>query len=205
MTPFPAIVLCGGRASRLGGGDKCLLTLGGQTLLSRILSRLADHCPVLALNANGDPGRFAGYGLPVLPDERPDRPGPLAGILAGLDWAAGLGAPGVITVAGDTPFLPVDLVPRLVLAAGPGGFALAAGRDPSGRVGQHPVIGLWPAGLRGDLRLTLAADRRKVRDFTDRHRPGLAVWDIGEADPFFNINTPEDLRRAGDLAGSHPG
>lgn len=196
MTRFPAIILSGGRASRMGGGDKTLLRIGGRSLLQHIVTRLSGQCGQLALSANGDPARFAAFGLPVLADDLPDQPGPLAGLLAGLDWAAGLGASRVVTIAGDTPFPPSDLTAKLVLAAGPRGLALAAGKDPDGTIRQHPTTGLWPVVLREDLRATLASGQRRVRDFAGRHRPGLAIWEIGETDPFFNINTPEDLRRA---------
>ncbi|WP_188714857.1 molybdenum cofactor guanylyltransferase MobA [Paracoccus acridae] len=194
----PAIILAGGRATRMGGGDKCLLDLGGRPMLARIIDRLALQCAPLALNANGDAARFAGFGLPVLPDSLPDLPGPLAGILAGMDWAAGLGADAVISVAGDTPFFPRDLAARL--AAQGGGVVLAAGRDEEGRVVDHPTFGLWPVGLRDALRGFLLQGKRRVRGFAAEQGAAAVVWDASP-DPFFNINTPEDLDRARQALG----
>lgn len=177
----------------MGGGDKALLRIGDLTLVDRVIARLRPQCGALALNANGDRARFGGFGLPVLADSLPDFPGPLAGILAGMEWAAEQGATAVVSVAVDTPFFPDDLVARLVAHAGQSGLALAAGRDAQGRVVDHPTFGLWPTALRDDLRATLRAGRRRVRSFAEAHVPGRAVW---RDDPFFNINTPEDLARA---------
>ena len=197
---FPAIILAGGRATRLGGGDKCLLDLGGRPMLGGIIDRLVPQCGPLALNANGDPARFADFGLPVLPDSLAGFPGPLAGILAGMDWAASLGARRVLSVAGDTPFFPRDLARRL---AGAGqGIVLAASRDAGGRVQDHPTFGLWPTALRDDLRAFLTRGERRVRGFARDHGAALAVWDAGPVDPFFNINTPEDLDRARQASGT---
>lgn len=190
----PAMILAGGRATRMNGADKPLLPLGGRPLLALQLDRLRSQVGPVAINANGDPARYAGFGLAVLPDGLPDWPGPLAGVLAAMDWAFGLGTDQVLTVAGDTPFLPVDLVDRLMAARGPSGLALAATREKDGQR-LHPTCGLWPVALRDDLAATLARDQRRVRDFTARHQPGLAVWDASP-DPFANINTPEDLIRA---------
>lgn len=192
---FPAVILAGGRATRMGGAPKPLLPLGGRPLLAHLLERLAPQAGPLALNLNADLPAFARFGLPVLPDLLPDWPGPLAGILAAMDWAEDLGADCVLTVAGDTPFLPADLGARLAQARGGSGLALAASLDAEGTPRVHPVIGLWPTGLRGDLRRTLGQDARRVRDFTDRHDPALAVWPA-PPDPFENINTPADLARA---------
>ncbi|MGR3466675.1 MAG: molybdenum cofactor guanylyltransferase MobA [Shimia sp.] len=190
MRPPPAIILAGGQARRMGGGDKALLPLGAGCVLDTILARLAPQAGPLALNANGDPARFARFGLPVLPDTVADFPGPLAGVLAGMDWAAGLGADFVVSVAGDTPFFPGDLVPRLLLAAEEAPIALAA------TDGLHPTFGLWPTALREDLRAALKGGTRKVLAFTDRHGMAEARWPVTDPDPFFNINTPEDLARA---------
>jgi len=191
----------------MGGGDKTLLRLGDTTLLGRVIGRIGPQVAALALNANGDPARFAGHGLPVLPDPVPDRPGPLAGILAALDWAAGQGADRVVTVPGDTPFLPADLVARLVaatdgaapvLAATPGGGQ--ATRSMRGDLVRHPACGLWPVVLRDDLRAALGWGDRKVAAWADRHDARVAVFDAGgPVDPFFNVNTPDDLRRAAAL------
>lgn len=180
----------------MGGGDKPMRLIAGQPMLAHVIARLARQCGPVALNANGNPARFAGFGLAVLPDTLPDQPGPLAGVLAGMDWAAGQGAQAVISVAGDTPFFPRDLALRLHQARGPSGLALAGGRDGEGNVTDHPVFGLWPVSLRDDLHASLMAGRRRVRDLTARHAPGLAVWDAFPRDPFFNVNTPEDLVQA---------
>ncbi|MCF3973344.1 molybdenum cofactor guanylyltransferase MobA [Paracoccus salsus] len=196
MTELPAIILAGGRASRMGGGDKGLLPVGGRVLLERVIARLERQCAPLALSANGDVARFAQFGLSVYSDSLPDQPGPLAGILAGLDWAAGLGAPAVISVAADTPFFPADLARKLTAHAGPSGLALAATRDDGGHVTQHPTFGRWPTSLREDLRLALRTGHRRVRDFARLHDPGFAIWPGAPVDPFFNVNTPGDLARA---------
>lgn len=174
----------------MGGGDKGLLTLGTGTLLDHVIARFAPQVAFLALSANGDPARFSRFRLPVLPDADPGRRGPLAGILAGLDWAAEMGTDAVVSVAADTPFLPQDLVPRLLLAAD-GGLALAATAS-----GRHPTFGLWPVALRDDLRASLAADNRRMADFADRHGAISAPFPDQPYDPFFNVNTPEDLERA---------
>lgn len=193
------VILAGGLARRMGGGDKGLLELGGRPILHHVIDRLSPQVEGLALNANGDPARFAGFGLPVLPDSVPGFAGPLAGVLAGLDWAAGQGAEAIVTAAADTPFFPCDLVPCLQLAseemAHP--LALAATPDPErGRV-RHPTFGLWPVALREDLREALAGGLRKVVLWTDRHGGREALFPVtGGMDPFFNVNTPEDLARA---------
>ncbi|HHX88424.1 MAG TPA: molybdenum cofactor guanylyltransferase, partial [Paracoccus sp.] len=122
------VILAGGRATRMGGGDKGLRQVAGRRLLDHVIDRLGPQVAGLAINANGDPARLAGFGLPVLPDSLPDHPGPLAGVLAGMDWAAGQGARAIVTAAADTPFFPPDLVARLQAAAGPSGLALAASR-----------------------------------------------------------------------------
>ena len=185
------IVLAGGQATRMGGGDKALLPLGGRPLLAHVLARLAPQVGAVAISANGDPARFAGFGLPVLADPVPGFPGPLAGVLAGMDWAQGLGAEAVLCVAGDTPFLPVDLVARL---SGAGEFALAA--SPSeGRLRQHPTVGLWPVRLREALREALSRGENKVGRFAAA-QGAVAVPFDAPPDPFFNINTPDDLRAA---------
>lgn len=202
MTRPPAIILAGGRATRMGGGDKGLLDLDGRSLLARIIDRLAPQCDGLALNANGDPARLAGLGLPVLADGLPGLPGPLAGILAGMDWAAARGADRVVSVPGDTPFLPADLVARLAAqgAARGNGIVLAASQDGAGQVFDHPVCGLWPVALRHDLLAFLQSGERRVRRFAELHAAARAVWDGAAADPFFNVNTPADLDRARFLA-----
>ncbi len=192
------VILAGGRATRMGGGDKGLLPLGGRTILARVVERIGPQVGGLALNANGDPARFADLGLPVIADAADDRPGPLAGVLAGLDWAAETGATHIVTVAADTPFFPGDLVPQLLLAAEAQGrpIALAATPDPDRGIARHPTFGLWPVALRDDLRAALGEGVRKVVAWTDRHGTALATFPVERFDPFFNVNTPEDLARA---------
>ena len=199
MTRPNGLILAGGRATRMGGGDKGRLVVGGVSLIGRVVAALGPQVDALALSANGDPERWVDLGLPVLADADPDRPGPLAGVLAGLDWAAGTGCPNVVTAAADTPFLPHDLVTRLLEAAAPSGLALAA-TDAGGRVRAQPTFGLWPVALREDLRDALAGGTRKILDWTDRHGAGLAVFDAAGGDPFFNVNTPEDLAAAEAMA-----
>lgn len=190
------IILAGGRATRMGGGDKGLLTVGGRSLLAHVIDRLEPQVAGMALNANGDASRFASFGLPVVPDSMGDFPGPLAGVLAGMDWAASQGADHVVSVAADTPFFPCDLVPQLLVAAADTGLALAATPRDDGRVGHHPTFGVWPVALREDLRQALEGGVRKVLAWTDRHGAGTAHWPSTDPDPFFNVNTPEDLARA---------
>ena len=196
------VILAGGLATRMGGGDKGLLALGDRPLLAHVIDRLAPQVAGLALNANGDPARFDGFGLPVLADSIEGFAGPLAGVLAGLDWAAGQGGDAIVTAAADTPFFPCDLVPRLLLAtegmAAP--LALAATPDPErGRV-RHPTFGLWPVALRDDLRAALQGGLRKVVLWTDRHGGREALFAAGGTDPFFNVNTPDDIVEAERIA-----
>jgi molybdopterin-guanine dinucleotide biosynthesis protein A len=196
------VILAGGQAVRMGGGDKCLLELGGRPILAHVVERLAPQVGALALNANGDPARFAAFGLPVLPDGIADA-GPLAGVLAGLDWAEGRGARAIVTAAGDTPFLPRDLVTALRAAAHAADRSLAMAMTP-GAAGfdAHPTFGLWPVALREDLRAALAAGTRKVAAWAEAQDCARAIFhDRGE--PFFNVNTPEDLARAQGLVASH--
>jgi molybdopterin-guanine dinucleotide biosynthesis protein A len=204
-TPTLGLVLAGGLARRMGGGDKPLTRIGGATILSRVLERLKPQCTRVVLNANGDPARFADTGLPVIPDDVPDFAGPLAGILAGLDWAAAR-APEVAYIAsvpGDCPFLPRDLVTRLHEARAASGQPLACARSGEWR---HPVVGVWPVALRADLRHALTKeDLRKIELWTARHGVALADWPAAPVDPFFNVNTPEDAAAAGRLATQHPG
>lgn len=184
----------------MGGGDKGLREIAGQPLLDHVIARIGPQCAPLALNANGDPARFAAYGLPVLADNVAGHPGPLAGVLAGLDWAAELGRDSIVTCAADTPFFPVDLVTRLHEASGPAGLALAASRDETGKVWRQPTFGLWPVALRDDLRAALKDGLRKIVLWTDRHDAGTAVFDVGAYDPFFNVNTPDDIVEAERIA-----
>lgn len=201
--PF-GVILAGGLATRMGGGDKALLTLRGQSLLSRAAARLEPQVAALALNANGDLARFDRFRLPVLADPVAGHAGPLAGVLAGLDWAAERGAESIVTAAADTPFFPGDLVPRLLLAgegmAHP--LVLAASREPEGELRLHPTFGLWPVALRNVLREDLAQGERKLRVWAKAQGARVAEFPVLRFDPFFNVNTPEDLQRArGFLAG----
>jgi molybdopterin-guanine dinucleotide biosynthesis protein A len=201
VVDIAAVVLAGGHATRLGGGDKPLREIGGRPLLGTVLERLAMQAGRTALSANGDPSRYAGYGLPVLPDED-EQAGPLSGILAGMAWARRAGASHLLSVAGDTPFFPLDLAARLADAIGESvSIAVAAS---GGR--RHPVFALWPVALEADLRAFLATTATfSVAAFLDRH-PTVTVsfpaTDIGgeSVDPFFNINTPDDLAAADTIA-----
>ena len=199
------LVLAGGLARRMGGGDKALLRIGGETILERTLSRFAPECECVIINANGDLGRFAFTALPVVADDVAGFAGPLAGILAGLDWAA-RNAPEIgwiASVPGDCPFLPRDLVKRLHAARLADGTSLACARSGEWR---HPVVGLWSVALRHDLRRALVdEDLRKIEIWTTRHGVAIADWPAAPIDPFFNVNTPEDLAAANRLAKENAG
>jgi molybdenum cofactor guanylyltransferase len=198
------LILAGGLARRMGGGDKPLTRIGGATILSRVIGRMTPQCSRLILNANGDPARFAVTGLLVIADDVPDFAGPLAGILAGLDWAAA-NAPDsayVASVPGDCPFLPRDLVEQLHDAMKKEGQPLACARSGEWR---HPVVGLWPVALRDDLREALTqGGLRKIELWTARHGVAIADWPDQPIDPFFNVNTPEDAAAAERLAAQFP-
>jgi molybdopterin-guanine dinucleotide biosynthesis protein A len=188
----------------MGGGDKARIAIGGTTILQRVLACLTPQCTSLVINANGDPARFADTKLPVIADSVPDFAGPLAGILAGLDWAA-LNMPDcewLMSVPGDCPFLPNDLVARLHAARTAAGVPLACARSGDWR---HPVIGLWPLALRDDLRRALVAEGlRKIEIWTARHGVAIADWPAEPVDPFFNVNTPEDAAQAQAMAARLP-
>lgn len=196
------IVLAGGKATRLGGGDKPLLKIGGRPILTRVLERLAPQVEVVALSANGDPARFAEFGLPVLPDEG-EQAGPLSGILRGMGWAAKSGHPRLLTVAGDTPFFPTDLAARLSDATA-GDDRMVAVATSGGR--NHPVFALWPVSLAARLRDFLARSGTfSVTAFLRQHETvgvefPMRTLSGREVDPFFNINTPEDLAMADEIA-----
>ena len=197
---IPGVLLAGGLARRMGGGDKPMRQIADRTILQRVIARLKPQCDGLILNANGDPARFAMLGLPVIPDSVADFPGPLAGILAGLDWVAE-NRPGVafmLSAAADCPFLPRDLVARLDRAriAQDAQLAVAASDGQS-----HPVIGLWSVALREELRHALVVeDVRKIDRWTARYRLATVTWPTSPLDPFFNANTIEDVAEADRLA-----
>lgn len=198
------LILAGGLARRMGGGDKALIEIGGKTILAHVADRLGRQCDSLLLNANGDPERFAAYRMPIVADSVPGFAGPLAGILAGLEWAAD-NRPEIawiVSLAADGPFPPRDLVARLHderLAQGADVACAASGGW------THPVIGLWPISIAGALRSALVdEDERKIDRFTARYRVAVATWPAEPVDPFFNANTPEDVAEAQRLALAHP-
>jgi molybdopterin-guanine dinucleotide biosynthesis protein A len=193
------VLLAGGLARRMGGGDKPLRLIDGRPILDRVIERLRPQVAGLVLNANGDPARFASYSLPVVADSIPDYAGPLAGILAGLDWTAqhrpecAL----IVSVATDAPFLPADLVARMTaaMAAESADLACAASGGQA-----HPVIGLWPVRLREQLRHALVDEGiRKVDVWTTRYRLATVAFSDRPVDPFFNANRPGDLDEAARL------
>ena len=197
------IVLAGGQARRMGGGDKCLLEIGEQSLLARAIDRLSPQVSKLIINANGDKARFASFEPPVVKDTIEGFIGPLAGVLAGMRWAQthAQDTPYILTAASDTPFFPRDLAQRLLQSAGSDRLSIVLAAS-NGRV--HPVFGLWPVALADDLEEALNAGLRKILDWTDRHEWVEVVFEIGAAqiDPFFNVNRPEDLARAELIAES---
>lgn len=181
------VILAGGEGRRMGGTDKATLPLAGRWLAEQVRDRFAPQVAALAISANGDPARLARLDLPVLPDDGSF--GPLSGVLAGLDWAAGQGATALVTAPVDGPFLPGDLAPRLLLAGG-GGVALACsgGND-------HPTYALWPCDLAPALWAFLASGAKaRIRDFAALH--GAARAEFPDDGAFTNINTPDDLARA---------
>ena len=196
-------ILAGGLARRMGGADKARIRIGATTILKRVLARLRPQCARLVLNAN-DAGRFVDAGLLVVADSVPDFPGPLAGILAALDLAAAQTPEiaWVLSAPSDCPFLPRDLVARLHRARRDSGTMIACAAS-SGR--RHPVIALWPVALRDDLRKVLAREgTRSVGEWSARYTLAVAEWQTVPVDPFFNVNTPNDVAEAARLAALHP-
>lgn len=190
------LLLAGGLARRMGGGDKCLRLLAGRPILAHIVERLMPQAKYLVLNANGDPVRFAGFGLAVVADSVAGFAGPLAGVLAGLDWAASQApeCPLALSVPTDAPFLPRDLAARLQSARRAEGADIALA---SSNGQHHPVVGLWPVALREELRRALVEENiRKVDVWTARYRVAVVDFAPGRIDPFFNANRPEDLAEA---------
>ncbi len=188
------ILLAGGLAARMGGGDKSLRPLGGRPILAHAIDRIRPQVAALAINANGDPVRLAEWGLPVVPDAIPGFLGPLAGIHAGMEWAR-LHHPDIadiVSIPTDTPFLPADLVERLSAARGDADIAVAASAG-----NAHPVVALWPVRLAGELHRLVTEDcMRRVTDFARRHKVAYADFPVGAIDPFLNINRPVDLEQA---------
>ena len=193
------VLLAGGQSQRMGGGDKCLRLLAGRPILAHVIERARPQVTTLVLNANGDPARFAAFGLPVVPDETSGFVGPLAGVLAGLDWTAAKvpDATHVASFATDAPFLPRDLVAAFREAMRMGIYDLACAAS-DGRT--HPVFGLWPVSVRDDLRAALANGLRKVDQWTAGYRLVEVEFLAVPVDPFFNANRPEDLEVAERLA-----
>ncbi len=190
------VLLAGGKARRMGGGDKCLRRLGSETLLARVIARTRDQVGPLILNAGGDPARFAAYGLPVVADVIAGFAGPLAGVLTGLEWAVANApaCPWVATFPTDAPFVPEDLVARLLAALEEQGAELACAAS-GGR--DHPVVGLWPVRLAPELRRALEVEGvRKIDLWTAGFRLARALYESAPADPFFTVNSPKDLARA---------
>ncbi|WP_293867556.1 molybdenum cofactor guanylyltransferase MobA [uncultured Alsobacter sp.] len=196
----PGVILAGGQSRRMGGGDKPLRLLAGRPLVGHIVDRLAPQCAPLAINANGDPSRYAAFALPVVSDGTPDA-GPLGGVLAALDWAAdqhgqsGLDQAGpVLTVPGDCPFLPADLVERLSAHMRKTGAKIVCATSLDRR---HPLTALWSSTLRDDLRDAVEREgMRRVGDWAARHHAETVPWEANPLDPFFNANTPQDLEQA---------
>jgi molybdopterin-guanine dinucleotide biosynthesis protein A len=196
MTAVAGVLLAGGQARRMGGGDKCLRELGGKTLLARTIERVQPQVKALVLNANGDLERFADYRLPVIPDVIEGFAGPLAGILTGLEWVRknAPNCPWMLSAPTDAPFLPDDLVQTMKDAVDEL-FADMACAMSNGR--SHPVVGLWPVRLAGELRKALVEeDVRKIDVWTARYRLAEVEFPADPVDPFFNANRPEDLAEA---------
>ena len=202
--PIVGVILAGGRAERMGGGDKCLREVGGKAILARVIERVRLQVDALVLNANGDPARFSALGLPVVLDSVPDFAGPLAGVLAGLEWAAAHHpqAHYIVTVPADGPFVPRDLVRHLTdtLATEDAELVTAASGAQT-----YPVVGLWPVKLRTALQDALTKEGvRKIDGWTRGFRRAIATFPAEPVDPFFNANTPEQLAEAERLAALHP-
>ena len=198
--PTAGVILAGGLARRMGGGDKPMRMVGGRAILDHVIERFSPQCEPVLLNANGDPSRFSSFQLTVIPDPVQGYPGPLAGILAALNWTADHrpDVEWVASVSGDCPFLPRDLVRRFHEARSREGAQLAVAAS-AGQV--HPVIGLWRVDLRHDLQHALLVEEiRKIDRWTSRYRTATVDWLAEPMDPFFNTNTLEELAEAERLA-----
>jgi molybdopterin-guanine dinucleotide biosynthesis protein A len=203
MSPIVGVVLAGGLARRMGGGDKGLIVLQGRPILDHVIERLGPQVDQIVINANGDPGRLAGYELPIVADPMEGFAGPLAGVLAGMEWAARHcpGADWIVTAATDTPFFPRDLAARFEQAVEATRADMACAAS-GGR--HHPVFGLWPVALGPDLSRAMAVDGvRKVDLWTARHRLAVAEYAVEPYDPFFNVNRPDDVAEAERIAQDH--
>ncbi|MDC0490486.1 Molybdenum cofactor guanylyltransferase [Rhodobacteraceae bacterium SB2] len=201
MTQAVGVILAGGQARRMGGGDKGRLLLEKKSLFQHVINRLAPQVDRIVLNANGNPDRFKDLALPVITDNFGDHAGPLAGVLAGLDWAHQQGADHIVTVAADTPFFPKGLVDALFHASQgqEHKLVLAASQHGQDKPQRHPTFGLWPVALAEDLRKELREGLRKVVRWSDQHEGRIALFSAMPFDPFFNINTPQDLQNAADF------
>ena len=193
------ILLAGGLATRMGGGDKSLRLLGGRPILAHVIARIESQVATLALNTNGDPARFTEWGLPVAADAIPGHPGPLAGIHAGMEWARAHHPDivDIVSIPTDTPFLPVDLIERLqaVRDADRAEIAVASSNGQA-----HPVVALWPVRLAAEVhRLVTEDGMRRVTDFTRRYNVAYADFPVTGTDPFFNVNRAADLELAQSL------
>ena len=201
MIDIPGIILAGGLSTRMGGGDKGLLMLGKTTIIERVIDKISPQVGSLAININGDSSRFPDYKLPIIPDSIKGYLGPLSGILAGMEWAFKNGNRYIATVAADTPFLPDDLIKRLhaMVKSKNLNIGIAASRILSGDdVFIHPTFGIWEVALKDDLRDALANDTRKIMFWAKKFKLDYYYFDTSDklSDPFFNINTPDDLEEA---------
>lgn len=194
MNKAIGVILAGGLSSRMRGGDKALLALGGVSLIGRVKVRLNKQMNTVILNANGDPSRFDGLGVPVVNDTVAGFVGPLAGVLAGMDYAALEGATHIVTVATDTPFFPRDFVAQLDATGAD--LCMAVTPDSERGIARHPTFGKWPVALRDDLRMALNNGIRKVVEWSKPHGCVSVEFAVEPFDPFFNVNTPEDLKNA---------
>ena len=201
MIDIPGIILAGGLSRRMGGGDKGLLMLGETSIIKRVIDKISPQVGSLAININGDSSRFPDYKLPIIPDSIKGYLGPLSGILAGMEWASKNGNRYIATVAADTPFLPDDLIKRLhaMVKSKNLNIGIAASRILSGDdVFIHPTFGIWEVALKDDLRDALANDTRKIMFWAKKFKLDYYYFDTSDklSDPFFNINTPDDLEEA---------
>lgn len=201
MTKTAGLVLAGGQATRMGGGQKALMDMSGRTLLARVLDRLESQVDQIAINANRELERYEAFGHPIVTDTLKDFPGPLAGVLTGMRWAEDQGFSHIVSVAGDTPFFPNDLVARMEAASGV--IAMAATRDPKRGVLRQPTFGHWPVALADDLEQALKDGMRKIVAWANPYSVAEVIYDPTPFDPFFNVNTPDDMIVASQYAAEH--